>query len=68
MMNLRNFQPGMFVKDSLTVLQSAFVAFWPGILTNWLSELMGNYLQINTTPGAWIVIGVTIASLLQYGL
>jgi hypothetical protein len=64
-MNWKNFRSNTAINDLFSILGSMFIATWPAILTNWLSDALGTYLHINTPVGAWYVSAAAIASILM---
>lgn len=66
MISWRTFRPKKTANDFVLQMGSLFMATWPAILTNLVSDVAGNLLRVDTSAGAWSVIAAVIASLLMY--
>jgi len=65
-MNWESFRPGKATNDFFFVLWSLFLATWPGVITNWISDLSSRLLKIETSAGAWSVIAAAITTIIMY--
>jgi hypothetical protein len=66
MMHWKTFQPLKATNDFVFLIWSLFLSIWPNIITNWLSDIAGRWLNIETSAGAWSVMVATVASILMY--